>query len=324
MQCSPFSINSEGLRDAIYERIVDEEGSILLGGRRYRLRATDSLEGITEDDLLEALRTVDVPCVVTLKADSEPNCGDDTIRAVNLTRPTECPVKRTYVEAIVTRVSKKYPDAAHIAFTNFLGGPCEEEKINWAVVAGGSNGWTVLNSPEKAILLSVARAKKKRGSIAPGCAVRLARLSSRTDLNGEVGIAISFNTSSSRWNVRLRSGDGKKIRPSNLDVVGDFPPVMIFWGDARWSRTQLLGEIARHWGMCRADVSDIISRPSDRWSNLEGRMVFAPVTEMTEEYVREAQGEMMLMQSSRMRRLPESEVLEGDASELALVEAATE
>ena len=32
----------------------------------------------------------------------------------------------------------------------------------------------------------------------------------------------------------------------------------------------------------------------------------------------------MLMQSSRMRRLPESEVLEGDASELALVEAATE
>jgi hypothetical protein len=28
--------------------------------------------------------------------------------------------------------------------------------------------------------------------------------------------------------------------------------VYVFWGDARWSRAQLLGEIARgHWGLCR-------------------------------------------------------------------------
>lgn len=31
-----------------------------------------------------------------------------------------------------------------------------------------------------------------------------------------------------------------------------------FWGDARWSRTQLLGEIARgSWGLCRAELTDL-------------------------------------------------------------------
>ena len=44
---------------------------------------------------------------------------------------------------------------------------------------------------------------------------------------------------------------------------------MVFWGDARWTRAQLLGEIARgHWGLCKASVTDFLSRGV--WKGLDG------------------------------------------------------
>ena len=46
----------------------------------------------------------------------------------------------------------------------------------------------------------------------------------------------------------------------------DNPPcyVNVYWGDARWSRTQLLGELARgSWGMCRADLKDIFVQATE-------------------------------------------------------------
>lgn len=94
--------------------------------------------------------------------------------------------------------------------------------------------------------------------------------------------------------VRIRNGEGKKVRPDNLEPgEGGSGRVMVFWGDARWTRTQLLGEIARgHWGLCRASVADLTAAPSGRWGELEGRMAFAPVTEMTEDSMRDAGEEM--------------------------------
>ena len=52
-----------------------------------------------------------------------------------------------------------------------------------------------------------------------------------------------------RWTVRLRNGEGKNIKTANIEPVeGADGRVLVFWGDARWSRAQLLGEIARgHW-----------------------------------------------------------------------------
>jgi hypothetical protein len=86
--------------------------------------------------------------------------------------------------------------------------------------------------------------------------------------------------------------------------------VLVAWGDARWyvpqphsrlltlifhtnhyhiigiitrrSRTQLLGEIARgHWGLGKASVCELTAAPSQRWSGLDDRLCFSPVTEMT-------------------------------------------
>ncbi|KAL3899965.1 MAG: hypothetical protein SGPRY_012548, partial [Prymnesium sp.] len=71
--------------------------------------------------------------------------------------------------------------------------------------------------------------------------------------------------------------------------------VFCFWGDAQWSRTQLLGEIARgHWGLCRASVSEITSSPSERRDCLDGRLVFAPDTDMMEDFIRDGARRMEL------------------------------
>ena len=92
----------------------------------------------------------------------------------------------------------------------------------------------------------------------------------------------------------LRDGDGKKLKPANLEPLDDGDGrVLCFWGDAQWSRTQLLGEIARgHWGLCRASVAELIAQPGGRRAGLEGRLVYSPETEMTEDFMRHGARQM--------------------------------
>ena len=59
-------------------------------------------------------------------------------------------------------------------------------------------------------------------------------------------------------------------------------PLKVFWGEARWQRTQLLGELARgDWGLCRAKAGDLLQ--SGLWPQLiqDQRPVVAPRSEMT-------------------------------------------
>ena len=104
-----------------------------------------------------------------------------------------------------------------------------------------------------------------------------------------------------------RHAYGKELKPTNLEAApgGEGGTVLCFWGNATWSRTQLLGEIARgHWGLCKGlrhapllhpppphgltrrgtqgSVQEITTPATARWAGLQGRLAFAPVTEMTE------------------------------------------
>jgi hypothetical protein len=73
-----------------------------------------------------------------------------------------------------------------------------------------------------------------------------------------------------------------------------------YWGVAGWSRTQLLGEIARgSWGLCRGEITDVSTvAPTDgeaigaalshlRWRDIidadPPRLVYAKKSEMTDE-----------------------------------------
>ena len=61
-------------------------------------------------------------------------------------------------------------------------------------------------------------------------------------------------------------------------------PLKVFWGEARWQRTQLLGELARgDWGLCQAQARDLVEPARSLWPQLirDQRPVVAPRSEMT-------------------------------------------
>lgn len=68
---------------------------------------------------------------------------------------------------------------------------------------------------------------------------------------------------------KVRSGD-KRTR------------IRVLWGCARWSRSQLLGELAQHeWGMCPGQPADLRAEPLQLWEEAwQGRAVIAPPNEM--------------------------------------------
>jgi len=120
-------------------------------------------------------------------------------------------------------------------------------------------------------------------------------------------VALRFVETSERWLIRLRNGEGKQLKPANLEPLeGATGRVLAIWGDARWSRAQLLGEIAKgDWGLCRANIGDLTTRPSERWRNTDGRLAFAPITEMTESYMREAHVQMQAARATAQMHNPQ-------------------
>merc|ERR1712232_830879 len=195
------------------------------------------------------------------------------------------------------RVRTKIPNASLVDVVHYIGGPCDEVVIASCIVPGGSGcGWTILDSLEEAVRLACSRATSMQGGIQVGESVRLVQPQSRPDLNGKLGLAIKFSESRGvgQWLIRFGSGEVVQIPPTELEglEVGR-GRVLAFWGHASWTRVQLLGEIARgHWGLCRATVTDLVLHPAERWLGLDGRLVYAPVTEMTDKSLEEAHRQM--------------------------------
>ena len=93
-------------------------------------------------------------------------------------------------------------------------------------VSGGNRescGWTVLKNLDEALELACRRAfddvVEGQGDVRCGQAVKLVGLQSRLELNGECGVALCYQPSAGRWVVRLKDGQGKQLKPSNLEVA---------------------------------------------------------------------------------------------------------
>lgn len=277
---------------------LDDQLGFSLRGRRMRLACQAALADATTETIKDMFANISVPCTVVLEPEEATNCGDDHVVAVDLTRVIE-PCKPQMVKQAVQKVVARYPSAAKVQITHFVGGPCDDDELVSCIVpGGGGKGWTVKQDLSDAILLAHTRAAKRteaQGDIGGGQTVRLTGLVSCPELNGEEGLTLRFDESKGRWMVRLRNGEGKLLKPANLEALeGSGGRVFAFWGDARWSRAQLLGEIARgHWGLSRAGTSELTRPPTERWANLGGRLVFAPVTDMTEDFMREGHQEMI-------------------------------
>ena len=102
--------------------------------------------------------------------------------------------------------------------------------------------------------------------------------------------------------------------PITSDATPATGTVLCFWGDARWSRTPVTGrDRAGALGhVPRVRARDVHAAPDQRRSGLEDRLVFAPVTAMTEESIVRARTQMRpLREQARLAAQGE----EGDAAE---------
>jgi putative AlgH/UPF0301 family transcriptional regulator len=275
-----------------FRQSLDDGLSLRVAGTELRVVAAGSLAGIPEADLSERLAALQAPVKLTLAKKEAPTCGDDRVTAVNLTHRTE-PLNPAVVHQAMNQACEKYYGARRVEMKHYVGGPVDCHKISMCLVPGGEGrGWTLEKSLSKAIELAHSRAVKRfdgQGKIAGGQTVRLTGLQGAAHLNGELGLALRFIEGTGRWVVRLKDGETKQIKPANLEALeGGKGRVYVFWGSVCWSRTQILGEIARgQWGLCHASVQDVARPEKERKQGLDGRLVFAPINDMTEDFMRE-------------------------------------
>jgi hypothetical protein len=281
-----------------------------------------SLAGIDPAALPTALEALTAPSSLVFRRKHTLTCADDHVAAVCISRALIANSERLQraeaaVEAACQSLLERYPSLRPFTMPvqHYAGGPCSQSSIATCLVLGGATrGWRVVPKLGDALLLayrlqrhsclslhhasdSVVSSHDHR--LRPGLAVRLTGLIARPELNGLVGLTLKFNVKTGRWHVRIAHGDAVKVKSVNVEPVDDIhlrhAPVLVFWGEAQWTRAQLLGEIARgSWGLCVADVSEFVVPEAARWQQLQssGRLAYAPVTDMTEDYIREATLEM--------------------------------
>ena len=69
--------------------------------------------------------------------------------------------------------------------------------------------------------------------------------------------------------------------------IGDNINLRVIWGLAGWSRTQLLGEIAKgSWGMCRGDINELFPIQKQLWESLNksSRPIYSGANDFSQKY----------------------------------------
>jgi hypothetical protein len=212
--------------DSVRSRL-DSNLEMTMRDRTVRVVPGGGLTNVTVEDLPTALAALTAPTTLNLDVnsgdiDSNPSsCGNDHICAVNLSREvTDPPGDSRQYNAAVERVCSRFKAARGLEIRHFIGGPCDDDEVVTCIVPGGSGrGWTVHKRIEDAMHTALARGVKRvdgQGAVGSGQVVRLHGLKAASHLNGELGVALRFDESAGRWGVRLRNGEGKRLKPTNL------------------------------------------------------------------------------------------------------------
>ena len=306
-----YTIDDRTDVDELLENLDNDLCLEIGDGVIYKLQTEGSLVECTNKQSLQ--RLIAVPSRLVFRPTIPTNCTDDKVAAVNLTRI----FKPTGVLARQASNIIGEAKAQDVDVTYYRGGPCDEERIVWCLVLGGRrSGYTILKDFRTALLLAKRNAahtsKEGRNSIAVGQDVVLQGLAKRPDLNGKRGLVQAYDETLARFEVRLfeqeqqddadnengteqapSSGavDIKRVRPDNLKAhasgIGKNGTVYAFCGDARWTRAQLLGEIAKaSWGLCQAQTADLFVTADKLYDQVLSRLVYAPESAMTEQHSR--------------------------------------
>jgi hypothetical protein len=260
--------------------------------------------------------------------------SDDQVTAVNLSRPIPklSSAQQDIVSTLTASARRKYAGISKVHVEHYLGGPCDADEPITCIVPGGAYGWTVFCGPNqlgRALLVAFCRGARQQseqqGQFSGGQVVRFTGLQARQDLNAQQGMLLRFDRAAGRWEVRVDvSGEGVRVRPVNLESApgcGDHRhgTLMVFWGNACWTRAQLLGEIAKgSWGMCTANTTDFTAAADKRWPALldSPRLAFAPISEMSEDYMHRARQQLEALAPTAAAAAMGQQVGEGDTERL--------
>ncbi|CAE8688845.1 unnamed protein product, partial [Polarella glacialis] len=254
--------------------------------------AIDPLAGMGIRESLQRARE-QIPARLRLEAEVG-DFAEDAVMAVNLSRPIpysdlSCDsqeVLRSACEAAAKAVGKlsfgtlsavsgrtlsavtaEEAQAAvrAVPLRHFLGGPCDQ--VRSLVIC-------------KAPLLQRSLLGRQLQSLDAVCSTQLVTalaeaavmtLRQQATSGPQTSFAASSSSSSTSELNILGQGPAKrrrlwrKSRPNELFTNSGIPedetgenPLLVFWGEARWSRTQLLAEVARKdWGLCEAVAEDL-------------------------------------------------------------------
>lgn len=208
-------VEDPGQLDEIRSRLGDAL-SITIQGTELTVQSSGSLEGVPRAELGTRLAALSAPCTIVLGDNTPKTCGDDSVCALNLTRPIgpgnpNFNARELEQSLQKVRLAQSYGEqaAAGVLLEHYDGGPVEAGSIVTCVVVGGnSTGWSTTSSLRDAVLKAYCRAAKRAEGqggawLASGQTVCLQGLQARPDLNGEIGIAIRFSAEKGRWLVKV-------------------------------------------------------------------------------------------------------------------------
>lgn len=291
-----LAVPDEESRAAALE-LVGTDDVFTLHGRRYHLWWTSpSLQhdgcangahagcGSPETQSVRvALSNATAPTQIRLEAEAA-DCGQDTVLALNMSRPiTESDLSDASAEAL--REARVASGNMEVPIRHFFGGPCDQARC---VVVMWPTSQTSLGDPSV-----IPKSFRRLPSLDVWCGADLAaaltglqaaaRPSARSEAPARAGSQEVVDVTpeppaakSRRIHQEGRVSDAVAPEPLSL---------LAFWGEARWSRTQLLGEAAKgDWGLCFGKAPDLAELPQARlWQCLvdEGRPVYVPKNEMS-------------------------------------------
>eukprot|EP01063_Lacrimia_lanifica_P008676 TRINITY_DN15721_c0_g1_i1.p1 TRINITY_DN15721_c0_g1~~TRINITY_DN15721_c0_g1_i1.p1 ORF type:complete len:540 (+),score=181.56 TRINITY_DN15721_c0_g1_i1:70-1689(+) len=293
---------------ALLREQLGDDATLEAEGTRYRVELGAAAPLLDMPAFDAAAGALIFPCKITLRAVAPSSSSDDKIAAVNLTRPFQPPpgVMRELARTILAC------KASAVDVTFYRGGPCDDDEVTTCVVLGGHpRGYVMVHDDfERALLLAKehAAAAQKPGcnGIAVGQEVVVKACPQHPEAVGKRGLVtvLHEDAAAPQFEVRLFAAETHTADGDHEDAsttvtlpsdaleaydsnVGRTGTVYAFIGDARWSRAQLLGEIAKaSWGLCRARLQDLVLPAADRYEAVFPRLVYAPESEMSEEHAR--------------------------------------
>lgn len=274
-----------------------------LRGRRFSVLPQGPLKNLSQIESPEArrsfIRSVRTPATIRLRPDRADDCGEDGIVAVNLSRPFDIAAsnrmvlraqQRTVFHMAEQRVLQERGQAQLLTqITHFTGGPCEEETVAACIIVSGSSFSVVRNSEdEHGRETGEDTCLEAALSSAEELAAAASHEGESSAAAAGAAAAAALGLAGAQEAERAEAPKRRRLAPDTAEPQPAAGPVRVFvyWGYAGWSRCQLMGEIARgSWGLCKADPEDVISRsPSQVWTAVYPRLVFAPHSEMSESY----------------------------------------